>query len=122
MSAVNPELLEGLARVMSANQQRRAARAAIALKTLSPYERRLVCEAAVMGYILGRRTGLAKGRRGDSILSDGDDFPRDAAIVQAVLQHCDSTEDLYPYLAAAADGKRRRVTKARQWPGKVAPR
>lgn len=116
---VNPELLEGLARMMSANAQRRADRANTAVATLRPFERRLVREAAVMGYVLGQREGMVKGRQGGSVIDDGD-FPRDREILRWVIEHCDSTSDLYPYLAAACDGRRRRVTKARQWQGEGA--
>lgn len=114
---INPEIGEVIARVFEEGRNRRAARANTAFTTLRPYERRIAREAAVMGYVLGRREGLIKGRQGGSILNDGGDFPGDFAILQNVIEHCDSTSDLYPYLAAACDGRRRRVTKARQWPG-----
>lgn len=116
--AVNPDLLTGLARVFASNAQRRAERAGVALSILSRHERRIVREAAVMGYVLGERAGAVKAHRGGA--ADGRDFPADAAIVRQVIEHCDSTSDLYPYLAAACDGRRRRVTKARMWPGEAA--
>lgn len=113
---VDPELMDGIARMMEVNRQRRADRAATAIETLRPFERRIVREAAVMGYVLGRREGLVLGRSGRSILDDGDDYPHDSDILRNVIEHCDSTSDLYPYLAASCDGRRRRITKSRQWP------
>jgi hypothetical protein len=101
---------------LAARDQQRAARCDTALRTLRPYERRIVREAAVMGYVLGRQDGLLRGRPGTG-LDDTEGFPGDSTILQEVLQHCDSTSDLYPYLAAAAGGRRRRVTPARMWPG-----
>lgn len=116
-------VMEGLARYLADRDGQRLERANQALTTLHPYERRLVREAAVMGYVLGRQDGLIKGREGGSLAFDnGDDFPHDHEILRDVLQHCDSTSDLYPYLAAACAGRRRRVTKARQWAGEEATR
>jgi hypothetical protein len=112
MSDFPPELVDYLA----AGDQKRAARCDTALRTLRPYERRIVREAAVMGYVLGRQDGLLQGGLGAS-LDDFGGYPDDFTILQEVLQHCDSTSDLYPYLAAAAGGRRRRVTQARMWPG-----
>lgn len=117
-AALDPEITAGLVRMFAANQERRASRANTAFELLRPCERRIVREAAVMGYVLGHQAG-----RLDAQLSQAEiraAWPKDFAVLQNVLEHCDSTSDLYPYLAAACDGRRRRVTKARQWPGEEA--
>jgi hypothetical protein len=109
-------LPDGLADYLAARDQQRLNAANRALSTLRPYERRLVCEAAVMGYVLGRQDGLVKARQGGSILDDADGFPHDSEILTSVVQHCISTDDLYPHIAEASEGRRRRVTRKRMWP------
>jgi hypothetical protein len=109
--------MDALAGYLANRAQRRRDAVDRALATLRPYERRLVREAAVMGYVLGRQDGVIRGRAGKDASGD---YPRDAAILADVIAHCITTDDLYPYLAAASDGRRRRVTKARQWPGEEA--
>lgn len=99
----------GLVDYLAARDQQRADRADTAWRTLRPFERRLVREAAVMGFVLGDRAGLTRD----------DEFPRDMDIVRNVLEHCDSTSDKFPYLGAACSGRRRRITKARMWPGEA---
>jgi hypothetical protein len=120
-SKVDPDVIEALARIFEANRQHRAARASTALSTMSRHERRLVKEAAVMGYVLGYRSGNLDGRAGiGGPLHTSAPFPGDASIVRQVIEHCDSTDDLYPYIAALCAGRRRRVTKKRRWPGESA--
>lgn len=115
-------LPDGLAEYFAARQQQRDDRANTAWKLLRPYERRLVREAAVMGYVLGRRAGEVAARSASwrSTGQPEDTFPGDFDIVRSVLQHCDSTHELYPYLAEACHGQRRRVTRKRMWPGEAA--
>ncbi|GIM88861.1 hypothetical protein [Paractinoplanes toevensis] len=108
-------------RMVLAGDRRRATRANTALSVLSRYERRLVREAAVMGYVLGRQDGYIKARQGAST-SDSGGYPKDSAILQDVIEHCDSTSDRFPYLAAACAGQRRRVTRARLWAGEETER
>jgi hypothetical protein len=116
--------LAAVAQVFAANRRRRAERAGTALNLLRPYERRIVREAAVMGYVLGRRAGEVAARSSTwrSIGEPEQAFPGDTDILRMVIEHCDSTDDLYPFLAAACDGRRRRITKARRWPGEDATR
>lgn len=118
-AALDPEITAGLARMFAANQERRASRANTAFTLLRPYERRIVKEAAVMGYVLGHGAGRLDGFQHRSHAEIQADWPKDFAVLQNVLEHCDSTSDLYPYLSAACDGRRLRVTKARQWPGEA---
>lgn len=102
-----------------AGDRRRAERADTAWRTLTKFERRIVREAAVMGYVLGRQDGMIAARNGARLYERPTDFPGDFDIVRQVLEHCDSTDDLYPYLGAACAGKRRRITRKRMWPGEV---
>lgn len=103
-----------IARMVAANDARRDLRARTALATMRRYERRLVREAAVIGYVLGYQSGSLDGRSGIGGPADKNNtIPSDADIVVRVIQHCDSTADLYPYIAAACNGTRRRVTRSR---------
>jgi hypothetical protein len=85
-----------------------------ALRTMRPYERRLVREAAVMGYVRGSMSGRTRANLGKP--REGD-IPRDGEILTDVLGACISMPDVYPFVAAAAYGKRRRVVK--KWPGEA---
>ncbi len=116
----SPTIDEGLLRYFAAREQQRNDRANTAWMLLRPYERRLVREAAVMGYVLGHQDGRIDERSHHTVAEMQARFPKDFDIVRQVLEHCDSTADLYPYLGAAANGQRRRVTLARMWPGEAA--
>lgn len=113
MTSLPPELVTYLAD----RDRHRAARVDTALATLRPYERRVVLEAAVMGYVLGHRDGGIDTRQATQR-----PFPRDAQILADVIAHCDSSSRTYPYLGEACDGRRRRVTAGRRWPGEEAAR
>jgi hypothetical protein len=83
-----------------------------ALATLKPFERRLVREAAVMGYVRGAMAGRSRATLGEP---RDEDIPTDPQIIADVIGACIDMD--YPYLAAASQGKRRRITKSRRWPG-----
>ncbi|MEU1761156.1 hypothetical protein [Micromonospora sp. NPDC005652] len=110
--ASESDVLDGLARYFAIREQQRRDEVARALATLRPYERRIVREAAVMGYVRGAMAGRARATMGEP--RDGD-IPSDSAILQDVISACISMD--YPYLQEAAYGRRRRVTKVRRWPG-----
>jgi len=114
------DAMAAVARVLADGDRRRATRAVHAWHiALRPYERRLVREAAVMGFILGERHGWHTATMpGTARHADGV-FPRDMDIVQDVIEHCDATSDLYPYLHDACNGVRRRITRKRLWPGET---
>jgi hypothetical protein len=104
---------DALTRVFEEGQRRRSDRAMTAFRTLRRFERRIAKEAAVMGYVLGYRSGNLDGRSGiGSPLDKNNPIPPDFEVLQRVIEHCDSTSDLYPFLAAACNGRRRRITKA----------
>lgn len=73
----------------------RRQRAEEQLGALSTRERRLVSEAAVMGYVQGFQDSPHR-----------DEVPRDRDIILAVLSACDSMGDLYPTLHRAGRRKR----------------
>jgi hypothetical protein len=118
VTAETPELPPGLFEYFASREQQRAERADTAWRTLTNFERRVLKEAAVMGYVLGYRAGNLDGRDGNGgPLDRTERIPADFDIVRTVIQHCDSTSDLYPYLSAACYGRQRRVTSSRRWPG-----
>lgn len=106
--------LDAVARIFEEGRRRRADRAMTAFRTLSRFERRIAKEAAVMGYVLGYQSGNLDGRNDiGGPLDRNNPIPPDFEILQRVIEHCDSTSDNYPFLSAACNGKRRRVTKVR---------
>lgn len=108
------DVLDTVARIVEDGRRRRSDRATTAFRTLSRYERRIAKEAAVMGYVLGYRSGNLDGRSGiGGALDKNNPIPPDFEVLQRVIEHCDSTSDNFPFLAAACGGKRKRVTKAR---------
>lgn len=98
----DPEIDPALLAYFTARQQQRDDAVTRALETLRPYERRLVREAAIMGYVRGALYGKHR-----------DDIPKDSAIVYEVIDACVAMDDRYPFIAEAAEGRRRRVTKNR---------
>lgn len=105
-------LPDGLLDYFAAREKARAETIEQALRTLTRFERRLVREAAVMGYVRGAMAGRSRATLGEP--RDGD-IPDDSAILADVIGACISMD--YPYLAAASQGRRRRVTRTRLWPG-----
>jgi hypothetical protein len=75
-----------LADYLAIRDEQRQQRVLRALNALSPRERQLVREAAVMGYVQGVRAAGV----GDV------DIPRDAFILHLVVDACFSFDDLYP--------------------------
>ncbi len=117
-----PEIEQQLAADFAGRARQRMDRVNTALATLRPYERRLVREAAVMGYVLGHRDGGIDARHSGlrTIPELEAAFPHDGQILADVVAHCDSSSDTYPYIGEACDGRRRRITAARRWPGEEA--
>lgn len=117
MTDLDPGTLDALTRMIAAGDQRRARRVNTALATLRPYERRILWEAAVMGYVRGYQSGLIDARMHGVTFIDRSNRPYapDKDIVADVVAHCDTTSGLYPYLAAACSGHRRRITRKRMW-------
>lgn len=112
---LDPALVEGLARYWAERDKQRLAAVDQALAMLRPYERRLVKEAAVMGFVRGVMTGRSRATLGKP--RDGD-VPENAMdILVEVIDACIAVGDIYPYIAEAARGRRRRITKSRRWPG-----
>lgn len=100
---IDGDLLGKLAEVFAAKQTHRERRARTALLSMTVRERRLVREAAVMGYVQGVRHGPHR-----------DKIPGDSAIVVEVLIACDAFCDLYPFLSTACDGKRKRGPRTKE--------
>jgi hypothetical protein len=121
MVTANDPTMQAVAKLVADGDRRRAERATTAWnKVLRPYERRIVREAAVMGYILGHRDGRIDHAIGNAESSRR--FPADLDIVRWVLEHCSTTTNngsSFPYLADATTGVRRRITRKRLWPGET---
>jgi hypothetical protein len=123
VTAETPEFPPELLNYFAVRQQERDDRANTAWRTLTNFERRVLKESAVMAYVVGYLAGNADGRQGNGGPFDNiRRIPADHLIVRTVLQHCDSTSDLYPFLGEACEGRRRRITAARRWPGEETTR
>lgn len=93
-----PDIPAALVSYLAVRDQQRADDVQRPLDTLTPFERRLIREAAVMAYVRGSIAG-----RSSAILKREDRIPKDSAIVAEVIACCHGMSDLYPLLAAAAD-------------------
>lgn len=91
--------LNALAEYLAVRDAQRAEDVTRTLDALSPRERQLVREAAVMGYVQGVRYADAIGRV---------TIPPDRVIVHRVVDACRAFDDLYPLLGGRAtdDGSR----------------
>lgn len=97
---MSPEIEADLLRVFADGERRRAAQVERTLETLTPRERRLVREAAVMGYVEGAMDA-APTKRGN--------IPQDSAIVAQVVLACISASERFGMIAAASEGRRPRM-------------
>lgn len=95
---LSPAIADGLVAYMAAREEYRAAEVRRRWDALSTRERRLVREAAVMGWVQGVRS--QPGGHTATI-------PPDASIVTTVLDACLAFPDLYPTIHRA--GSRRRA-------------
>lgn len=80
-------LPEPLLAYFAKRQQQRAEAVEATLASLSERERRLIREAAVMGYARGR------------MHPDGQDQPKDSAVLAEVIDACLAMPDLYPIIS-----------------------
>lgn len=81
------ELPEPLVRYLAERDAQRAADVTATLAALNVREERLIREAAVMGYVQGRRH------------PDGEDQPKDSVVLAVVVEACLAFPDLYPVLS-----------------------
>ena len=81
MTDLPPALLDYFAK----REQQRAAAVDAILTSLTERERRLIREAAVMGYVQGRHP-------------DDEDHPKDADVMALVVDACLAHRDLYPVI------------------------
>ena len=96
MSEPTAALPDWLLSYFAARDQQRAEQVAARLARFTDRERRLVREAAVMGYVLGHMSGEVYGRQGGKPMAAR--IPKDSAIVAEVVLACDSQSDLYPLI------------------------
>ena len=90
------DLPEPLLAYFAQREQQRANAVNVFLDSLTDYERGLIHDAAVMGYVRG------------TLHPRGEGIPRDKAIVADVVSACFAHSDLYPYVNA--DFEERRTT------------
>ena len=81
------EFPEGLLTYFANREQQRHEQVDTALMRRTPDELRLMREAAVMGYVQGTRA------------SQGEDIPKDLAILRMVVGACLAMPDLYPMIS-----------------------
>jgi hypothetical protein len=86
------EFDEQLVRYFAARQEQRAERVESVVAALNPRERKLVREAAVMGYVRGAMAGAVAARAGERDAT----IPPDSFVLREVVDACLSMPDLYP--------------------------
>lgn len=98
---------DALVGYLAVRDQQRADAVQAFLDSLTPRERWLVHEAAVMGWILGARS-VPGGWQHDP--------PGDAKIVASVVAHCQSTSDLYSVIGEDVRGVIRKIVQQNESP------
>ncbi len=88
---VQPDIMQGLGSYFAARERQRAEQVASVLGAMNPRERKLVREAAVMGYVRGTMAGAVDARAGRET-----EIPHDRDILALVVSCCLSIPDLYP--------------------------
>jgi len=106
------EFDERLAAYFALRQQQRADAVAAVVGAMNPRERRLVREAAVMGYVRGSMAGEVAGRQGVFKTK----IPPDSAVVAEVVDACLSMPDLYPTFERMERLAARRARRAEPGP------
>jgi hypothetical protein len=107
---VNPDLEEGLLRYFASREQDELSRVEAVLSAMTPRERRLVREVAVMA---GVRATMRVGSR--------ETVPGDAEVVMDAISACLHMEDLYPTVARLERLTHRRSIREGRPPSDEAP-
>lgn len=89
------DLPPGLLDYFEARERDHLHRVEMVLQGMNPRERKLVREAAVMGYVRGEMQGRISAG-GGGIRAAGRDYPGDRAVLIDVIGACLSMADLYP--------------------------
>jgi hypothetical protein len=97
MTSPRPTLSPDLIAYMEERERQRLAEANETLAAMTRRERRLVREAAVMGYVRGSMHGQMEGR--DAVL------PKDSEMVREVIECCRIMSDLYPVMSHLRSAK-----------------
>lgn len=101
------EIPEALVRYFAARDRQEAERVASTLGAMNPRERKLVREAAVMGYVRGTMAGRVDGREGRETV-----IPPDSDVLALVVACCLSMPDLYPTFERMERTATRRARRA----------
>jgi hypothetical protein len=85
------EIPESLVAYLTARDRERNEQVDRKWAELTDRERRLVREAAVMGYVRG------------TFAAGGESVPKDSAVVRHIIACCQTFPDMYPLLGGTAD-------------------
>ena len=88
---MSPEMEANLTSYLAARRDMEAERVESTLAAMNPRERKLVREAAVMGYVRGSMAGAVDARAGRETV-----IPPDSQVLRHVTECCLSMPDLYP--------------------------